>query len=137
VKEYVDDAGVTHIDIDQTATGGISGTSELRTLDWTERNHSDHLFGNITGRSRFITLDGDEIEDPWLKEGWLVEGGEGEGGQLIEAVAVNKEKGWTAQQVWGFAEVDGKRYYTRRVRAFKEDEVVKVRMFYDWQGKEA
>ncbi|RFU34944.1 hypothetical protein B7463_g1388, partial [Scytalidium lignicola] len=131
IKEYVDEAGATHIDIDQTATGGIKGTTELRTLDWTVRSHEDHIFGNIAGRSRFISLDSEEIEDPWLKEGWLVEEG-----LNIESEAVNEEKGWTALQIWGFAEVDGERYYTRRVRASKGDEVVRVRMYYDYQGKE-
>lgn len=35
VKQYRDDDGVEHIDIEQTATGGIKGTTENRTLDWT------------------------------------------------------------------------------------------------------
>lgn len=35
IKQYRDDDGVEHIDIDQTATGGIKGTTENRTLDWT------------------------------------------------------------------------------------------------------
>lgn len=34
VKQYRDDEGVEHIDIVQTATGGIKGTTENRTLDW-------------------------------------------------------------------------------------------------------
>lgn len=35
VKQYRDDEGVEHIDIEQTATGGVKGTTENRTLDWT------------------------------------------------------------------------------------------------------
>lgn len=35
IKQYRDDEGVEHIDIEQTATGGIKGTTENRTLDWT------------------------------------------------------------------------------------------------------
>ncbi|KAH8801538.1 hypothetical protein F5884DRAFT_684922 [Xylogone sp. PMI_703] len=131
IKEYLDDASATHIDIEQTATGGIKGTTELRTLDWTERAHEDHIFGNIKGKSRFVALDSEEIEDGWLKEGWLPENE----GKVIQSVAVNEERGWTALQIWGFAEVEGKRYYARRVRASKGEEVVRVRMYYDYQGE--
>lgn len=51
VKEYVDDDGQTHIDIEQTATGGIKGTSEKRTLNWKvpEGNHKDGIFGEVEG----------------------------------------------------------------------------------------
>lgn len=34
IKQYRDDDGVEHIDIVQTLTGGIKGTTENRTLDW-------------------------------------------------------------------------------------------------------
>jgi hypothetical protein len=37
--------GTEHIDIAQTLTGGIKGTTELRTLDWQERQHSDESHG--------------------------------------------------------------------------------------------
>jgi hypothetical protein len=33
VKHYKDDEGVEHIDIDQALTGGIGGSTELRSLD--------------------------------------------------------------------------------------------------------
>lgn len=129
VKEYEED-GVTRIDIQQIATGGIQGTTEERKLDWSEREHSDHIFGNVVGQSRFLPPDSELIEDPWLKEDWLPEG------EVVESLAINKEAGWTALQIWGFAEVDGQRYYTRRVRASKGDEVVRVRLYYDWLGKD-
>jgi hypothetical protein len=54
VKEYVDDK-ITHIDLDQTVTGGIQGTSELRTLDWSETSHEDHIFGKLTSRNRWVS----------------------------------------------------------------------------------
>ncbi|KAF2801831.1 uncharacterized protein BDZ99DRAFT_213993 [Mytilinidion resinicola] len=47
---------VTHIDFDQVVTGGIKGTTELRTLDWQWRDHTDHLFGSLEGRSQFTKL---------------------------------------------------------------------------------
>src|SRR5262245_39919282 len=47
---------IQHIDIEQTATGGIKGTTEKRALDWTYRGHSDWLFGELQGRSRMNTI---------------------------------------------------------------------------------
>lgn len=62
IKEYTgappeaEDANkqVRRIDIDQTVTGGIKGTTERRVLDWKNRPHSDHVFGNVVGQSRFV-----------------------------------------------------------------------------------
>jgi len=48
---------------------------------------------------------------------------------------INEEKGWDARQVWGFAIVDGQRYYTRRVVVTKGKEVLRVRLVYNWIGK--
>jgi len=137
-KQYTTDDGHTHIDIDQTATGGIKGTSERRELDWTLRSHSDHLFGNLSGKSRWISIDNPEIPDEFLKEGWQ-EGEEENGGpngeRHVESFVANEEKGWTAEQIWGFAIVDEKRYYTRRVVVKKGEETLRVRLVYNWQVK--
>lgn len=44
VKQYTEDSKV-HIDISQELwPGNIKGTTELRTLDWQWRAHSDHVF---------------------------------------------------------------------------------------------
>jgi len=135
-KQYTTEDGHTHIDIEQTATGGIKGTTELRELDWQEREHEDHVFGKLKGRSRWLGLDG--VEDPFLKDGWLegdeeVSGPAGE--KHIESWVANEEKGWTADQIWGFAIIDGKRYYVRRVVVTKGDTVLKARLVYNWSGK--
>lgn len=134
VKQYFDDKGITHIDIDQTVSGGINGTTELRELDWMEREHSDHLFGKLKGKSRWVELDNAEITDPFLKDGWEDGTPAGPNGEkFIQAWVVSEEKGWTADQIWGFAVVDGARYYVRRVVVQKGDTVLKVRLVYDWQ----
>jgi len=139
-KQYTGDNGTTHIDIDQTATGGLKGTSEYRELDWIARAHEDHLFGNVKARSRWLNLDVDldRIEDSFLKDGWLENDEERAGPSdeyHIQSMAVNEEKGWTANQIWGFAIIDGQRYYTRRVIVTKGDQAIKVRLVYNWQGK--
>jgi len=133
VKQYTSDADkVVHIDIDQTATGGIKGTTELRTLDWTEREHYDDMFGQLKGQSRFTGpgSEGWDALDSFLKEGWL----EGEV-EKVQSYVVNAKDEWTGEQIWGFSEIDGKRYYTRRVIVIKGETVLKIRMVYDWQGK--
>jgi len=73
-----------------------------------------------------------------LTDGWLTGDEEkaGPNGEcFVESQVVNKEKGWDGLQIWGFAIIDGKRYYTRRVVVTKGDKVLKVRMVYNWQGK--
>jgi len=136
VKQYTAEDSIVHIDIEQTATGGIKGTSEHRTLDWTERSHTDHIFGNLTGKTRFLSLSHPELTDSFLKDGWLEDAAEGEEGERhVESFVVNSEKGWSAVQIWGFAVIEGARRYVRRVVVTKGSEVMKTRLVYDWQGK--
>jgi hypothetical protein len=73
----VDHKKVTHIDLDQTATGGIQGTTEQRNLDWSETSHEDHIFGTLKSRNRWVAdLQGCESGNggplhSFLMEGWL------------------------------------------------------------------
>jgi hypothetical protein len=130
----------TQIDVEQFATGGLKGSTEKRTLDWEFRGHSDWLFGTLEGRSRYNTLkgiveDGDNKEDAkYLVEGWLTETEEGE---VVESYVDNAGAKWTGWQIWGFAEIGEKRMLTRRfaIRKKDKDEVVRVRLVYDWQGE--
>jgi hypothetical protein len=68
-------------------------------LDWTPREHSDHLFGELTGKSRWRKLEeigGDEKDAEYLSTGWLDEVKET---GLVESYVVSDEGGWTARQV--------------------------------------
>lgn len=56
MTEYVDEEGNTHVDIQQTATGGIKGTLEKRTLAWTEAKHEDGIFGKVAGMRSLFSL---------------------------------------------------------------------------------
>ncbi|KAF1975217.1 hypothetical protein BU23DRAFT_503777 [Bimuria novae-zelandiae CBS 107.79] len=136
---------VINVDIDQFASGGIKGTAEYRALDWTYRPHSDWLFGELKGRSRFTTLDAvrkeaaemggvTEQDAEWLTEGWLEETRTGE---VIESFVDNEGKGWTGWQIWGFAEINGERWYVRRmaIRRKNEDKAVRVKLCYEWVGE--
>ncbi|KZF25955.1 hypothetical protein L228DRAFT_242344 [Xylona heveae TC161] len=126
-KQYVTEDGVTHIDIDQTATGGIKGTSENRELDWQFRKHSDYIFGAVQGRSRFIKLE--DVEDEFLKSGWLDE--------IKQDVAIQNyveslDAGWIANQIWGFELIEGRRHYVRHVVVTKGDKREQARLVYDY-----
>ena len=71
IKHHKDGQGVEHIDIEQTLTGGITASPELRTLDWTPRKVDHSLFGAIIGKSRRISVA--DIADGYLKSDWLLD----------------------------------------------------------------
>ncbi|KAL7799136.1 hypothetical protein V8C37DRAFT_398960 [Trichoderma ceciliae] len=121
---------VFHIDITQSASG-LTSTQENRCFDDFPRDHTDWLFGTVTGRSRWVSLD--EVTDDFLKQGWELEG---EGKSFITNVAENKEKGWIAEQVWGFQIVNGERRYSRNVVVTKGEERAQIRLVYDFNGDE-
>jgi hypothetical protein len=68
LKHYKDDGGIEHIDIDQTITGGIPTSSEIRILDWAPREKEDATFGHIIGKSRRVKVA--ELDVEFLKNGW-------------------------------------------------------------------
>ena len=126
---------VTHIDIQQIATAGMKGTREERCLDNNLRPHSDWIFGNVEGRSRWLSLD--EVEDGFLKSNWLE--GESEktgpdGKDHVLSFVENVDTHWTAEQIWGFQDVEGERRYCRNIVIKKGDERVNMRLVYDYLG---
>ena len=129
IKQYTDDDGVVHIDIEQTATGGVKGTTELRHLDYKEGEHDDHVFGKVRGKSRFVKIS--DLDDDFLRSNWLPET---QNGDAIESNVTSVNNGWEAKQIWGFQEKDGKRYYARNVVVTKGKDRKQARLFYDFQG---
>lgn len=129
IKQYTDsETGLTHVDIDQSSSLG-AGTQERRVLDWTGREANNPLFGRVQGKTRWATLA--ELDDDFLKEGF--EDGTTE---VIHTWTEHLDSGATTQQAWGFEIIDGQRYYVRHVVARKGDQVARIKMVYDWQGKE-
>jgi hypothetical protein len=47
-------------------------------------------------------------------------------------VITNEEAGWTIDQVWGFEEINGERYHTRRSVLVKGDAVERGRIVYNY-----
>ncbi|KAL2020721.1 hypothetical protein VTK56DRAFT_8021 [Thermocarpiscus australiensis] len=123
----------THVEIQQTGTGGLKGSTEKRCLDWTLREHSDWLFGHVQGRSKFISTD--DISDAFLKSGWLegVEEKQGPNGEShIISYVESLDADWTATQIWGFKLVDGVRKHCRNVVIAKGSERVELVIVYDY-----
>ncbi|KAI9460994.1 hypothetical protein BJY52DRAFT_1203673 [Lactarius psammicola] len=132
VKHFKDESGVEHIEIDQRLTGGIPGTFENRTLDWTPREHNDHLFGPVVGKSRRVKLD--ELDNEFLRKGWLQDT-EQHGAINAYAQSDTPKSGrtWIAEQIWGFELVGDERRYVRHVDFLgPEGEHIQARLVYDF-----
>lgn len=114
-----------HIDIVQTVSG-MASSEEKRCLDNEFRGHSDFLFGEVRGQTRWVTLA--EIDDAYLAKGWEA------ADKYVYSYAESPSKGWVAIQVWGFQIIDGERRYARNVTVTKGEERVEFRMVYDYQS---
>ncbi|KAI9802206.1 MAG: hypothetical protein M1825_002927 [Sarcosagium campestre] len=126
--------GFIHISIVQTLSGGLAGTTENRVLDWTAREHEDHIFGKVSGRSRFTSVDGLEGDkDDFLKTGWREESLAPDG--VVESVVDSLTDEWSARQIWGFEDVEDARRYVRHVVVAKGEEKREARLVYDFVKK--
>ncbi|KAI0412787.1 hypothetical protein F5X98DRAFT_391474 [Xylaria grammica] len=144
-----DDNGVAVIEVAQTATGGIKGEIEVYRLDGSETTQGSGMFGVQRIRTRWLDLGGTEnanragrltnIEgnpiDPWLLEGWLREGTTSSPGH-INAFVVNEKAGWTAEQIWGFSEIEGSRRRVTRFLVSKGSRTARILAVYDWLGNQ-
>lgn len=134
IKEYTDDEGVTHVDVEQVSTGGFKNLEE-RKVDWTWRDKQDRIFGKVRGRSRFCKVN--EIEDAYLKEGWGEAFLKESDGEVIQAVVESVDamgEQWSADQVWGFEEIEGHgRRHVRHIVVKRGDQVLKLKTVYDWR----
>ncbi|KAJ5505472.1 hypothetical protein LT330_001857 [Penicillium expansum] len=165
VHQYADseNPSLIHVDAQQVITGGIQGTKEERKLDWQEREHVDHIFGTVKGRSRHIAAaksedgavrpvieiqtkvgspEADAKVQKFLTGETLIDGSKSEGflaeegeGAFLQSFVKNESAGWTAEQVWGFEIVDGERRHTRRVVVTKGGKVASARLVYTFKGR--
>lgn len=129
VQLKVTQESVDKMHMENTATAAnIPGTSEDYTLDFEWRTSHDPFFGDVQGRSRWITQD--EARQNGANGEWL----EGDSdGKLIQAVGKKSDDAWIATHLLGFEKVGGERRHTRRVKVVgKDGEAVTVRMVYDF-----
>lgn len=125
-----------HVKMAQSVTSGkIPGTTEEYTLDWEWRTNEDSFFGNVAGRSRWVSVEEGKTTG-------VVAEGDGEWidgdsqGKLVHAEGKKESGEWEAAHLWGFEIVDGERRHTRRVRVKNDKgEELRVRMVYDFVGE--
>ncbi|KAF2009632.1 hypothetical protein BU24DRAFT_497220 [Aaosphaeria arxii CBS 175.79] len=156
VSSYVQD-DVLRIDIEQTSSSGMSGTTEKRVLDWSPQPQEDHIFGKCTVRTRLVegiqqdgkTIPALEQQTPvsnekvasFLKGLSLADGPSdgylaGEEDIFVHFFVRHLEKDWTAEQIWGFEMIDDDRHWVRRVVvANVEGDFHEARLVYDFLGK--
>jgi hypothetical protein len=151
VKHYTDEGGFEHVDIQQTLSGGMSGTTEERTLDWEERNRNDDVFGALIAQTKRVKVE--EVDDEFLRSGWTEDAVED--GLILNVARSDTPKSgmeWKAEQVrlyhfvllvphilqtWGFEIKDGERRYARHVRftsSDKKDGPIFKHLYYDYGG---
>jgi hypothetical protein len=144
IKEYKQD-DIYHIDITSVASG-LSTTQENRTLDWTEREHSDRIFGKCRGKSRLWKTGDFKMEGPGSEEDAVflqahkLKDGQTDSKFLddehVQSFVTNIDHagGWQAEMIWGFEEINGERRYTRRIVVWKNAEFRRARVVYDYKG---
>lgn len=106
----------------------MSTTHENRCIDDVPRDSVDKIFGDVTGRSKWLKMA--EIQDEFLKKGWDAEDDE----TLFQSHVVSRTNGWTAVQIWGFQTIDGQRRYCRNIVISKGDKRATFRFVYDYEG---
>ncbi|KAG1757733.1 hypothetical protein EDB19DRAFT_60779 [Suillus lakei] len=151
VKHYTDEAGIEHIDVEQTLSGGIKGTNEDRALDWEERGEIDDVFGAVIGQSKRVKAE--EVEDEFLKSGWTEDALE-DGLVLAVDWSDTPKSGmeWRAEmvrlyrfvllvphnlQTWGFEILNGERRHARHLKftsSNKKDGPIFKHLYYDYIG---
>jgi len=113
IKEYTDENGIVHIDIDQTSTGGFKN-DEPRQFDWEWHEKDDPIFGKVKGRGKWTNVS--ELQEPFLKDGWDPKWLQEADGEVlfseVDSVGAKGEQ-WHADQVWGFEIIDGGKRYVQ------------------------
>lgn len=144
IKEYSEDS-FYHIDITSVASG-LSTTQENRTLDWSERDHTDRIFGSVRGKSRMFNTGEYQMEGPgspedatFLQAEKLKDGKTDSkflDDEHVQSWVKSVDGGnWIAEQNWGFEEINGERRYTRRVVVWKNGKQQRARLVYDYKGQ--
>ncbi|KAF8580939.1 hypothetical protein K439DRAFT_1636605 [Ramaria rubella] len=132
VKQYVDDKGIEHIDVESVLPGGLKSV-ELRVVDNSEQHDKDDLFGHIIRKSSRVKRS--QITHEYLKGNSHEAEGE-EDGVLRLVVSSDTEKSkntWVLEQIWGFETIDGVRRSTERLHFVgPKGEIIEGRLVYDF-----
>lgn len=117
---------VTTIRVTQKVNPGGFDSEGSYLVDGSQQDVSLPIFGDIQMHLKFADRS-DILEDSIrqiLEVASLSD-------KVIQEFAQNTSKGWEAEVIWGFEELDGKRRLTRNISTTKEEKKVIAKMVYD------
>ncbi|KAJ5572382.1 hypothetical protein N7535_006042 [Penicillium sp. DV-2018c] len=117
---------ITTLRVIQTVNPGGFDSEGSYSVDGSTKELSLPIFGDIRTQLKFIKKT--DIMEKSIRQA-LVEAGLSE--MVIQELAYNASKGWEAEVVWTFEELDGKKYLTRNISTTKGGEKVIAKMVYD------
>ncbi|OQE39361.1 hypothetical protein PENCOP_c007G05915 [Penicillium coprophilum] len=134
IEEKVDDNSImadnskssTSLRITQTVNPGGFDSEGNYLVDGSKQDLSLPIFGDIQMQLKFIQRS--LVLEDCIRE--IVEVASLTS-MVIQELAMNSSKGWDAEVIWGFEELEGKRYLTRNIRTTKENKKVIAKMVYD------
>ncbi|KAF2132465.1 hypothetical protein P153DRAFT_382091 [Dothidotthia symphoricarpi CBS 119687] len=125
IKQSKTPSDVLRYDIELRISGGFKGGAEWL-LDGSEESMNHVNLGRI--KSASIWSDLSELDDAWLKDDWLIERSSGPDGlKHIKASVTSEKGGWHLTNVWGFVNLEGKRYHARKLLVRRRDKVARCR----------
>ncbi|KAF3024711.1 hypothetical protein E8E15_010293 [Penicillium rubens] len=117
---------VTTLHMTQTVHPGGFDSEGSYSVDGSRQDVSLPIFGDVQMQLRFIDRP-DILEDPIrqiLEVASLSD-------KVIQELAHNASKGWEAEVIWGFEELEGKKCMTRNISTTKDEKKVIAKMVYD------
>jgi len=121
VKEWEDPSdGFTHMDIDLKPTSGLPASQENKVFDFKGVDSTHASAKELNQEDHF-----------------LIEGMEENMDVFIHLKTEHLDHKAVTHQAWGFEEIEGTRYHTRHIVGKKGDEVVRVKLVYDYLGPRA
>ncbi|CAI7597194.1 hypothetical protein PCG10_010098 [Penicillium crustosum] len=117
---------VTTLRMTQTVNPGGFDSEGSYSVDGSPQDVSLPIFGDIQMQLQFVNISAilEESIRQILEVASLSD-------KVIQELAQNASKGWEAEVIWGFEELDGKRYLTRNISTTKEEKKIIAKMVYD------
>jgi len=117
---------VTTLRVKQTVNPGGFDSQGCYTVDGRTQKLSLPIFGDIHTQLKIIEISG--IQEDSIRQTLEAIS---LSRKVIQELARNTSKGWEAEVIWGFEEIDGKRYLTRNVSTVKDEKKVIGKMVYN------
>ncbi|CRL23550.1 unnamed protein product [Penicillium camemberti] len=117
---------VTTLRMTQTVNPGGFDSEGSYSVDGSPQDVSLPIFGDIQMQLQFVNISAilEGSTRQILEVASLSD-------KVIQELAQNASKGWEAEVIWGFEELDGKKYLTRNISTTKEEKKVIAKMVYD------